>query len=168
MNRRPAEEPTPDLFSTEQSGERSANQTSKATAAHYGRPILPRDLPKAIRYLSDREFDRLFQAIVDEAKRRRALPMNFKTAVTTTDVDTSRPTKTTPTKNERALTQGQVNAVRASFKAGSHRRALPDSLAYLNQMSGGLWPPKTPRRNLREFHSITIAVADTLLNWRSP
>jgi hypothetical protein len=118
MNRRPAEELTPDLFSTEQPDERSAKRTSRSTSARPSRPILPRDLPKAITYLDDQEFDRLFRAAVDEAKRRGKLSKNFEATLTGTEVATGQPAKVTPVKNKPALTQGQVNAVRASFKAG--------------------------------------------------
>jgi hypothetical protein len=114
MNRRPAEEP--DLFSTEQSNERPAQRTSKPASAR--RPILPRDLSKAITYLDDEDFDRLFRAAMDEARRRGKLSKSFETTLTRTEVSTGRPAKVTPAKNKPALTQGQLNAVRASFKAG--------------------------------------------------
>jgi hypothetical protein len=111
MSRRPIEESTPDLFSNEQFGERLAKRTSESTSARPSRAILPKDLTKAITDLDDQEFDRLFRATVDEAKRRGKLSKSF-------DVGTGRPAKVTPTKNKPGLTQGQVNAVRASFKAG--------------------------------------------------
>jgi hypothetical protein len=118
MSRRPTQDVAPDLFSMERLGDGSAKRASTATAARLSRPILPKDLTKAMTYLDDKEFDRLFQATVDEAERRGALPKRFKVGLTRPAVDTDRATKMTLARPTPSLTQGQINAVRASFKAG--------------------------------------------------
>jgi hypothetical protein len=96
MSRRPTEDDSPDLFSTERLGESSARKGSKATAARLGRPILPKDLAKAMTYLDDKEFDRLFRATVDEAERRGTLSKRLKASLTTQAVDADRATKMKP------------------------------------------------------------------------
>ena len=40
-----------------------------------------------------------------------------------------------------ALTKGQVNAVRAAFKAGARHHELPDSSGFRNRMYGRRWQP---------------------------
>jgi hypothetical protein len=113
---------TPDLFSS-QTGP-SPNQAAEApTGRPSRRPALPKDLPRAIRYLADRELDWLLRTAIEEAKRRgRPVPTD---AVRPTNTDTAATPKS-PERQTRqgqigraaALTQGQMNAVRAAFKAG--------------------------------------------------
>ena len=127
MSRRPIEEQIPDLFSTEHVGVRSTKQSSQVTTVRRpNRPILPKDLRKAITYLDDTELDRLFRATVDEATRRGRLPESLearrvKAALKPTEVPTpaerlSRREHIKATAVQ--LTSGQVNAVRSAFKAG--------------------------------------------------
>ena len=69
------------------------------------RHVLPNDLPNAIRHLGDEDLDRLLAATLAEVNRRgRRLPID----------------KPSPQGNLAAasLTCGQLNAVRAAFKAG--------------------------------------------------
>jgi hypothetical protein len=81
--------------------------TEETAADPPPRHVLPKDLPNAIRHLGDEELDRLLAATLAEMKRRgRRLPTD----------------KPAP-KQERgavevSLTRGQLNAVRAAFKAG--------------------------------------------------
>jgi hypothetical protein len=114
MGRGSNKEPTPDLFSPEKSGgaptiqpaEPGINQPSR-------RAILPKDLPTAVRYLDDQELDRLVQAAIAEA-RRRGRPIQ----------GVERPPADRPSARRKveapaaSLTRGQLNAVRAAFKAG--------------------------------------------------
>jgi hypothetical protein len=114
MGRGSNKEPTPDLFSPENSGgaptiqpaEPGINQPSR-------RPVQPEDLPRAVQYLDDRELDRLVQAVVIEA-RRRGRPIQ----------GVERPSADRPSARRKveapaaSLTRGQLNAVRAAFKAG--------------------------------------------------
>jgi hypothetical protein len=79
----------------------------EAAAVPSPRHVLPKDLPNAIRHLGDDELDRLFAAALAEMRRRgRQLPTDK------------------PTQKQRLdaldvpLTRGQLNAVRAAFKAG--------------------------------------------------
>jgi hypothetical protein len=131
MGRDPTRNPTPDLFSTERLGGPSSDRPADAVT---GRPprrtALPKDLPKAIRYLEDRELDWLLRVATEEAKRRgRAMPM-AEASPTNTPAASSEPipeqTKPLgrPTRQRQirpaaaSPTRGQVNAVRAAFKAG--------------------------------------------------
>jgi hypothetical protein len=131
MGRDPIKNQTPDLFSTGRlDGSPSNNQPEALPGRPFRRTALPKDLPKAIRYLEDQELDWLLRTAIHEAKRRgRPMPMTE-----------ARPTNTPPASSEpipkqakppgrptrqrqvgvaaAALTKGQVNAVRAAFKAG--------------------------------------------------
>jgi predicted DNA-binding protein (UPF0251 family) len=101
--------------------------SKEATESASQRHILPKNLRHAISQLSDGELDELFGAAFDEAKRRGRLPPSVRTDVTP---PVSRPSELTtkrlpPTDKRRrvdivevTLTRGQVNAIRASFKAG--------------------------------------------------
>jgi hypothetical protein len=114
MGRGSNKEKTPDLFSPEKSGgaptvqpaELGINQPSR-------RAVLPKDLPTAVQYLDDQELDRLVQAVIVEA-RRRGRPTQ----------GVERPPTDRPSARRKvealaaSLTRGQVNAVRAAFKAG--------------------------------------------------
>jgi hypothetical protein len=107
----------PDLFSTElaRNGEVSA---SKETA--YGvsqRHVLPQDLSNAVKYLTDTELDRLIATAVDEAKRRGRLTTKVEPNARGEPKRTSKDDRRVELSTE-SLTRGQVNAVRAAYKAG--------------------------------------------------
>jgi len=97
-------------------------QVSAATTAAdrtSQRHVLPRDLPTAVKHLTDTELDLLIAASVEEAKRRGRLPPSVKSSPPV------EPKRSSSSKDQRraelttiSLTRGQVNAVRASFKAG--------------------------------------------------
>jgi DNA invertase Pin-like site-specific DNA recombinase len=77
----------------------------EAAAVSSPRHVLPKDLPNAIKHLSDEELDRLIAAALAEMRRRgRRLPPLKPTAA--------------PGLARTSLTRGQLNAVRAAFKAG--------------------------------------------------
>jgi hypothetical protein len=81
---------------------------------------LPKDLPNAVKHLYDRELDLLIAVALEEAKRRgRARTITPDASV---PKRSSRTHKTShPRQVEAAtlsLTRGQINAVRAVFKAG--------------------------------------------------
>ena len=131
MGRDPVEPVTPDLFSTE--GAKAAVPSSpsveaakEATELAPQRHILPKNLRHAVSQLSDGELDELFEAAFDEAKRRGRLPRRIRTDVTPLALHPSELTtkRLPPTAKRRVdaaqipLTRGQVNAIRASFKAG--------------------------------------------------
>ena len=78
-----------------------------ATAAPSLRHILPKDLPNAIRSLSDQDLDQLGAAVLVEQQRRgRKFPSNENSQ------------KRRVEEVSVALTPGKLNAVRAAFKAG--------------------------------------------------
>jgi hypothetical protein len=109
---------TPDLFSTAPVGETSPSATKPvASAAPERRHVLPKDLPNAVKHLSDEELDRLIAASLEEAKRRGRAPAGIQT-------EESVAKRSSGTDDRRqgelavSLTRGQINAVRAAFKAG--------------------------------------------------
>ena len=106
MGRDPTHQVTPDLFSTAVGGA-SSPATKQISSSHEPRHVLPKDLPNAVKHLNDEELDRLLAATLAEAKRRGR--------------DTTLTDKRYPSRNAEAavsLTRGQLNAVRAAFKAG--------------------------------------------------
>jgi hypothetical protein len=115
----------PDLFSTHmvQDGSpptkrASAKEAPADTATQ--RHTLPRDLPNAVKYLTDTELDLLITTSVQEAKRRGRLPPNAQPNPIdepVTKQSSSRHKGQTEVANV-SLTRGQVNAVRAATKAG--------------------------------------------------
>jgi hypothetical protein len=131
MGRDPTRNQTPDLFST---GRLDGSPSNNPPEALPGRPprrtVLPKDLPRAIRYLDDQELDWLLRAATEETKRRgRPMPMP-EASPTNTPAASSEPIpeQTKPSGRQfrqrqirpaaASLTRGQVNAVRAAFKAG--------------------------------------------------
>ena len=131
MGRDPIKNQTPDLFST---GRLDGSPPNNPPEALPGRPshrmALPKDLPKAIRYLEDQELDWLLRTAIHEAKRRgRPMPMTEARPTNTPAASSepiqkqtrlpSRPTHQPQIRPAAAsLSRGLVNAVRAAFKAG--------------------------------------------------
>jgi hypothetical protein len=132
MGRDPAEPAIPGLLSTD--GEKAAVPSSptvdaakEATESASQRHVLPKNLRHAISQLSDGELDELFEAAFDEAKRRGRLPPSVRAEMPSSAL---RPPGLTTNRlppmpkwrqveiAEVSLTRGQVNAIRASFKAG--------------------------------------------------
>jgi hypothetical protein len=79
MGRHPAEQPIPDLFSTDTVRDASPPQpkpsTPKATPESAPqRHILPKNLRSAVKHLSDGELDLMHAATLEEIKRRGRLP----------------------------------------------------------------------------------------------
>jgi hypothetical protein len=123
MGRDRGEQPTPDLFSTETVREASPSPiksipaTQPTADACSQRHVLPKNLRKAVKHLSDGELDLLHAATLEEMGRRGRLPP--------TDQTTNRSSSTDKSSHGRqaeaatvSLTRGQINAVRAAFKAG--------------------------------------------------
>jgi hypothetical protein len=106
---------TPDLFLRSASSP-SANPPSSALVIAKSvnkltapRHVLPRDLPAAVKHLDDRELDRLLSVVLAEQReRRRRVPVPDEGS------RTRRVKEVAPI----TLTRGQINAVRAAFKAG--------------------------------------------------
>ena len=128
MGRDPTKHQTPDLFST---GRLDSSPSSNPPEALPGRPsrraALPKDLPRAIRHLADIELDWLVRVAIQEAKRRgRPVPTDAVGPAQTDTAATSRERQTRQGQIGRAaaLTQGQVNVVRAAFKAGVPPRRI--------------------------------------------
>jgi hypothetical protein len=125
MGRKYIEEQTPNLFPTEGASGPSSYQVDDVKARRPRRPALPKDLPTAIKYLDNGDLDRLLRAAMEEVRRRGRLPPAPENP-RNIDSRSGEPSLTerlpTPQRPARAaaipLTQGQMNAVRAAFKAG--------------------------------------------------
>ena len=129
---------TADLFQAAGAQESCPTRTpaSAQTAAVSGaeklssRHVLPRDLSNALKQLDDGELDRLLEATCDELQRRGRLLTGMPVIRPTTHMGTEQrasdqsttteesPERRQPQEPNVALTRGQVNAVRAAFKAG--------------------------------------------------
>src|SRR5215831_7253960 len=116
---------TPARLTSAQQSAAAVSGAEKLSSRH----VLPRDLSNALKQLDDRELDRLFAATRHELQRRgrsRSTPVIRTTTHMGTEQRASDQSTTTEESPERrqpaepnvALTRGQVNAVRAAFKAG--------------------------------------------------
>ena len=128
MARDPAERTAPDLFPTATA---SASPAPKATTeSEPQRHVLPKNLPNAIKHLSDAELDFLHATTLDEMKRRGRKPKGVETDLQTLrnrfDIRPDLKKQPSQTSKRRQvdvaeaprLAQGKLNAVRAAFKAG--------------------------------------------------
>ena len=128
MGRDPAEQPTPHLFSTDSVRDASPppkpRPTEPAADTSSQRHVLPKNLRHAVKQLSDGELDELFEVAFDETKRRGRLPWSIGAESTSSRRPSDLLTKRKAVRQRKAditevlLTRGQVNAVRAAFKAG--------------------------------------------------
>jgi DNA-binding NarL/FixJ family response regulator len=91
------------------------------------RHVLPRDLSNALKQLDDVELDKLFAATQHELQRRDRLLTDTQVMRPTTHIGAASdqsatseesPERRQPEEPNVALTQGQLNAVLATFKAG--------------------------------------------------
>jgi hypothetical protein len=123
MGRDRGEQSTPDLFSTDTARDASLSPVKSVPAtqapadASPQRHVLPKNLRKAVKHLSDGELDLLHAATTEEMGRRGRLPLTDQVTDRASGTDKSphkRRVETAPI----SLTRGQVNAVRAAFKAG--------------------------------------------------
>jgi hypothetical protein len=136
MDGDPTERTTPDLFSTGaviggSSAPPTKSPAPKATTEIAPpRHVLPKNLPNAIKHLSDGELDFLHATTLEELKRRARIPQGVETDLQTLRSRlNARPNlKKQPSQTSKRrhadvaeaprLTQGKLNAVRAAFKAG--------------------------------------------------
>jgi DNA-binding NarL/FixJ family response regulator len=103
-----SQETAPDLFSTPTNqGDGSSSPVPLPSSAEIPRYLLPKDLPQALKALSDQELDRLSAAVLVEQQRRGKKPPSNENAQTRRMEEASVPMST-----------GRMNAVRAAFKAG--------------------------------------------------
>ena len=130
MGRDRGEPATPDLFSTQTVRDGTSSRigpipATQATAdASSQRHVLPKNLRTAVKHLSDGELDLLHAATLEEMGRRGRLGPS-------TDQTTNRSSRTDKSSSGRqvepaplSLTRGQINAVRAAFKAGIKPRLI--------------------------------------------
>jgi hypothetical protein len=134
MGRKPAEQEAPDLFATSTARDASSTPpksgtTEATTETAPRRHVLPKNLPNAIKHLSDDELDFLHAATLEEMKRRGRAPQRIETDLqilrSRSDVRAESPRRSAATEKrqdvgiaEVPLAQGKLNAVRAAFKAG--------------------------------------------------
>jgi DNA-binding CsgD family transcriptional regulator len=130
MGRERSEQTFPDLFSTGTTVRHASTPPPPAAADATTQPepqrhVLPKNLRNAVKHLNDEELDLVHAATLEERKRRGRLRSN----VEADSAQTSRHAKRLPIKDkisqrrrvdiaETTLTLGQINAVRAAFRAG--------------------------------------------------
>ena len=111
MSRDRSQKTDPDLFSIASLRNIVAPLTDQFVdikAAPSPRHVLPKNLPEAIKHLDDQELDRLLAPALAEQRRRGTKhPVSNQGA-------SEQPTERAPS----SLKRGQMNAVRAAFKAG--------------------------------------------------
>jgi len=116
--RRP-KETTPDLFATPttmRAPEPEAIPEGEADQRSPPRHFLPNDLAGSLKRLDDAEIDSLLTALTQEAKHRNRLPSSPREKVFP---GATRLSRQVPAQDgASSLTKGQLNAVRAAFKAG--------------------------------------------------
>jgi hypothetical protein len=133
------QQPTADLFwvaGAQEPCRTPAHQTSAQQSAAVvstedkssPRHVLPRDLSNALQQLDDLELDKLLAATRHELQRRGRLTTSAPEIRPATHIGAgerasepsrkNRPERRQPDEFDVALTQGQVNAVRATFNAG--------------------------------------------------
>ena len=125
MGRDRGDQTSPDLFSTTAVRDTSSPPSPPAPEAPAEpaaqRHVLPKNLRKAVKHLSDEELDLLHAATLEEMKRRGRLPPSVleKSSRHPSGLQTKRlPLGRHTDIPEVSLTRGQVNAVRSAFKAG--------------------------------------------------
>jgi hypothetical protein len=123
MRRDRGQQATPDLFSTETVRDVSPSEmkpipaTQIAVDAASQRHVLPKNLRKAVKQLSDAELELLHSAALEEMGRRGRSPPSDQTRKRSSPTDTSSRKRLVEAAAV-SLTRGQINAVRAAFNAG--------------------------------------------------
>ena len=120
---------SPDLFTTTAAAKAPSEakvvapkvEPAPATEPASQRHLLPKDLPGALKHLQDSELDALHEATLDELKRRDRLPSTMMMKQSTHETPHQRQI---PLDEAGSLTRGQLNAVRAAFKAGVKPAAI--------------------------------------------
>jgi hypothetical protein len=108
---------TPDLFTRASSAQTFAASTKPVSPVQEKRHVLPKDLAGAVKHLTDGELDLLIAACLQEGKRRGRLPASDQIVTRSSRRDSSASLAKAEVATA-SLTRGQVNAVRAAFKAG--------------------------------------------------
>ena len=112
---------TPDLFKAPLPATQVASSAVIVTEDSEPRYLLPKDLAGALTRLNDRDIDTLLTAVTSEAARRGMTSRSGKGPVVDAKRGSRRPPVTDMTGR---LTKGQLNAVRAAFKAGVKPSAI--------------------------------------------
>jgi hypothetical protein len=96
--------------------------TNEAAANSLHRYVLPKDLPGALKQLGDIELASLLAEALDEAKRRDRLRPGLERTSAAAGKALPKSNQRSPARQDDSaapsLTRGQVNAVRAAFRAG--------------------------------------------------
>jgi hypothetical protein len=95
----------------------SSPPPTKQVSSAQQRHVLPKDLPNAVKHLNDQELDLLIAACLEEAKRRGKSPPGAQTTKRSSRTEKHSDGRHTEAATV-SLTRGQINAVRAAFKAG--------------------------------------------------
>ena len=129
MPRRRQKETTPDLFSMSRTTRTPApkpvleGRNDLANELIPPRRFLPKNLAGSLTRLDDAEINSLLAAVTEEAKRRNLLPSS-PTRDHVAARAMPRPHRVPTEGGAHSLTKGQLNAVRAAFRAGVRPSAI--------------------------------------------
>jgi predicted DNA-binding protein (UPF0251 family) len=135
MGRESTQQTTPDLFSTDEVQEASAASIKSGTGraervpSTSQRHVLPENLDRAVKQLTDDELMQLLEVALQEAKQRGKSPLraggdSMQSSRQTKEVTQKHPQIENASNRKRVevtevtLSPGKLNAVRAAFKAG--------------------------------------------------
>ena len=123
MGRDQAQQASDRISAAASSPEMSSSSSGKQVTSlqkQEQRHVLPKDLPNAVKKLSNEELDRLLSAVLEETRRRGKSASN----VQRDEVAPRSPSKQKVKEAALSLTRGQVSAVRAALKAGVKPSAI--------------------------------------------
>lgn len=124
MGRDRTEHQAADVSPSEGINDGSANQApDEAVAPGTQRSVLPKDLPKAIKYLNDGEFDRLLAAVIDEGRRRGRLPRILVESSAKAVSGSTRPIAKEPQSSDRPSRRQHVELTSRSLTRGQIRHS---------------------------------------------
>ena len=118
----------PDLFEGVSTPASGSPSTVRKQAVEQRRLVLPDDLPGSLKHLGDNQLDALHQAVTAELRRRGKLPTAKRSDLITKKnkaaSSRSKPPKVEPVQ----VPQGQMNLIKAAFKAGIKPSAIARQL----------------------------------------
>ena len=128
MGRESTQQTTPDLFSTDEvressTPEKSGTDTATTVPSASQRYVLPENLDRAVKQLTDDELMQLIHVVLNESKQRGKPPLQTTGSMQPNPpAEAVRPTEKRSSRNQVVtgvtLSPGKLNAVRAAFKAG--------------------------------------------------
>ena len=143
---------SPDLFSTEVVRDSPPRLPAEkvAPARPRQRHVLPKNLPNAVKHLSDEELALLHAATFDEMKRRGKAPPSNSGVLPRNSLAERSPKRARSLRRVNisgaSLPSGKVNAIRAAFKAGVRPSAIARQFGISKSSVMGALATEEPKR----------------------